>query len=367
MLHKEDEMTPSERMSALNKGEEVDRMPIALILAANMGCTLGMTYRQAFESAENRALCQLKAYELFGYDGLGVTYSLHGLGIALGAEIKEPEDAPPSVEIPPIKDIRDLSVLDMEKITLKHDKLARLAYDSGRIILDKAGNEIGVGGALPGPFTSASSLLGTEQLLKSTKRYPEELHKVLQFCTDAVIELGKEFLKEDIMVGLMDPVASGTLIRRDKYNEFVFPYTKKIVEEWKKFKPDLKIDCHVCGDTTDILENMADTGIDSISLDNIVDLVTAKEKIGNKISVSGNVHPVDVMYQGTKKDVEDAVKSCYRKAWDFPKGFTINTGCDLPMHTPIENIYTYMKTARLCASFQASMNRHPNEIPPWEL
>ncbi len=353
MIHRDDEMTPIERSIALGKGQQVDRMPIALIFASNMGSILGMSYREVFGSALNRAKCQMKAYEEFGYDGLSVTYNLHGFGMVLGAGMREPEDAPPSIESVPVKNIMDLSKLDLDMICLKHDKLAKLAFDSGQIILDHLGEELKVSGALPGPFTAAASIVGTEALLKATVRNPEQVHKLLKFSADAAIQLGREFMAGDLGVGLMDPLASGSVISRKKYNEFVLPYTKQIVTEWRKIKPDLFLDYHVCGNTTEILESMAETGIDSISLDNSVDLELAKEKVGDKISLCGNVNPIEVMYDGNAGDVEEAVRTCFRKAWDSPLGFTICTGCDLPMHTPLDNVYSYMRAARKYARKQA--------------
>ena len=113
----------------------------------------------------------------------------------------------------------------------------------------------------------------------------------------------------------------------------------------------IKISMHICGDTTQNLVAMAESGVDTLSLDNMVDLADAKERIGDKVTISGNVNPIDVMLGGTPETVEKAVKECFRKGWGSPKGFVICTGCDTPMYAPFENIDAYMAAARKCAKY----------------
>ncbi|KZL91189.1 uroporphyrinogen decarboxylase family protein [Clostridium magnum] len=46
------------------------------------------------------------------------------------------------------------------------------------------------------------------------------------------------------------------------------------------------------------------------------------------------------------KKLEDAVINCVLEGYDSPKGYTIMSGCSLPVETPLENIQTKMETAR---------------------
>lgn len=231
-----------------------------------------------------------------------------------------------------------------------------MVVEAHKIIEDKLGDEISVGTSLPDPLTAASSLVGTEVLLKGFFKNPEKIHELLNFCSDGIINIAKVFIDANIQIGLADPVASGTIINKHLYDTFALPYTKKIVDACKAYK-NISFGYHVCGDTTKILESMPKTGVDGIGLDNLVDLEVAKEKIGHLVSLAGNVPPVDVMCLGNAEIIDYTIKECFRKAWDSPKGWTLTTGCDLPVQTPIENIYSYMKSARYYAKYPLDPKR----------
>lgn len=68
--------------------------------------------------------------------------------------------------------------------------------------------------------------------------------------------------------------------------------------------------------------------------------------MGDKVIITGNVPPVDVVYKGTKEDIFKSVKECIRKGHDSKKGYILSTGCQIPMHTPMENIEAFMEAGR---------------------
>jgi len=78
---------------------------------------------------------------------------------------------------------------------------------------------------------------------------------------------------------------------------------------------------------------MAEAGADCISIDNDASLLEAKQKIGQKVRLMGNVKPSETMLQGTVSDVKKAVFECVRQAYDNPKGYIVASGCSLPTDT----------------------------------
>jgi uroporphyrinogen decarboxylase len=102
----------------------------------------------------------------------------------------------------------------------------------------------------------------------------------------------------------------------------------------------------MCGNTSRIWKEMADTGAGVLSLDNAIDLARAKVEVGHRVPLLGNVHPTEVMYLGTPDDVRANVRACLAKAWDTPKGYILGLGCGLPIDTPPENILALVDAAR---------------------
>ena len=92
-MHKKDQMTPNERLGAFMTGKPMDRI-LAMPVACSMsGLALGMTHKEKRSSAINEANAQIACYERFGNDLAVVEYGLHGVGMALGSEMTDPEDA----------------------------------------------------------------------------------------------------------------------------------------------------------------------------------------------------------------------------------------------------------------------------------
>ena len=103
---------------------------------------------------------------------------------------------------------------------------------------------------------------------------------------------------------------------------------------------------HICGKTEAIWESIKELNISAFSLDNEVDIGEANRFFGDKIAVTGNIPPVDVIYNGSQEEIEESVRQCIEKAYDTPAGFVIAPGCNLPISTPIENVGCFMDAAR---------------------
>jgi uroporphyrinogen decarboxylase len=143
-----------------------------------------------------------------------------------------------------------------------------------------------------------------------------------------------------------EPTASGTLISAEQFKVFAKPYLKMYADriiERSGSGPTL----HICGNTSRIWSDMADTGATILSLDNQIDLADAKEAVGDRVCLMGNVRPIETLMKGTREQVLVEAKECLRKAHDNPKGYILSSGCGLPLDTPPENVVALMDAARI--------------------
>lgn len=364
-IRKMDEMTPMERSTALAKGEDVDRMPVLMMADLVMPELLGTTLKESERSPKSKAELQIAAYQMFGFDGVGMMHGLYSLPIALGGKFDETDDLPKTLLEPPVKDIHDLSCLDLDNVSLENDEAARFAFDAIRYIQEEVGDEISCGMNFTSPFTVSTGVVGTEAFLMACLREPEVATEVLDFVLAAQCKLAKTFLENGISVSTSDPVASCTVVNPKIYRKFAKPYEMRFAEFCSSYtgKP---LSIHICGNTTKILTDVADAGFCTFSLDNAVDLAVAKEAIGDRMQLVGNVDPVAMMRQGTPKQIRNSVRDCYKAAWDSPKGFTIHSGCDIPPGAPRENLKVYLEEAKLCAKEQVQGLRNPKESYIWD-
>ncbi len=343
-MHKDDLMTPKERIGNYFSGKEIDRIPILPFLGTIGGSVSGITLREGRASAQNQAFMQIKCYERLGNDLMNIDYGLHGLGAALGSKLNDPEDDIPAVSEYRLKDLSELSQLDISDCDSKKDLVLKQHLDATQILLEKYSDECGVDITVPGPFTAAASLYPVEKLLRSIRKSPEDVHKLMKLCTQGLKQVCSEFIKLGISITLCDPVASASILSVSNYNEYVKPYTAELVDHIHSLNTE--VGYHICGNTTKILKDMVSTGVDMLSLDSAVDMLYAKQTVGDGICLVGNVDPVNVIMLGTAEEIDEAVKKCFIDASDNKNGFIIATGCDIPSKTPLTNLDAFMSSAR---------------------
>ena len=104
---------------------------------------------------------------------------------------------------------------------------------------------------------------------------------------------------------------------------------------------------HICGDTTDKLHEIAETGADCLSLDYKVDMGVAKDAIGDRLCLAGNVDPVSVLDQGTLEDTRRACRVCIEAMGGGTDGYILTSGCDLPPTVKLDNIKAMLGMGRI--------------------
>lgn len=195
------------------------------------------------------------------------------------------------------------------------------------------------------PFSVCASVLGTEKMLRWMVREKEALHTLMEIITRNNEEYIKALASLGFSTGFCDPVYSTDLISPKQYEEFSFPYFTKNVKHVNKYckgEPNI----HICVHSKALWSLIKDIGIGNFSIDNCESPLDAKEAMGNTVTITGNVPPVEVMYLGSPADVEEAVKKCIDEGIDNPNGYILSTGCQIPKGTKIENIDAFMETRR---------------------
>ncbi|MBU5436554.1 uroporphyrinogen decarboxylase family protein [Tissierella sp. MSJ-40] len=345
---RKDQMTPKERMTAFAQGLEIDRIPCNPHMGVTMAPFIGITLKEYYHSAERMAELEIALFEKLRHDGVSVSATLRGVAEAMGSKMHYPDNNISLLLAPAVNSVDEIESLkpsDPEK-----DGKLPLVLKAIKIIKDKIGDEVNVGAGLAGPFSTAASVVGTENLLKWMLKYPKKVHTLMEIVTESNNRFIEKAAELGIGVGFSDPVSSTSLISVKQFNEFSAPYIKKSVDKMKSLT-GRSISIHICGTSKGIWESVMDTGVSSFSIDNVEDLAEAKKIMGDRITISGNVPPVDVMQKGTREDVLRAAKECIKKTYGSKKGYILSSGCQIPMYSPMENIDALMDAVRIYGSY----------------
>lgn len=337
-----DQMTALERLTAYGKGESVDRLPCVPIVGNGAARVLGCRISEFRGNGKLIAQAHLAAYRKFKYDTVRIFTDLYVLAEAMGAKVCYPADETAHLETPALASLKEIDRL--RPADPSRDGNLPSLLEALEIARDRVGSEVPVAGAIVCPFTTASFLIGTDNLIRMTHRDPEGVHRLCEVALASALNYAKAVIDLGCSAGLTEPVSSSTIISPAQFEEFSYPYLKRLSAYIHSRKKPVTL--HICGKTERIWGLMADSGADCISIDEIQDLAVAKRSVGDRVRLMGNVSPAATLLQGTPADVRKDTLACIRKAHDNPKGYIVASGCSLPTEVPFANIQAMVDTVR---------------------
>lgn len=337
-------MTPKETILCALRGETSPRVPVALIGAGTWSVNhSGTSFRELSTDASKMAEMIVKMSDILRSDIIYVGSGYPNFPVAaLGGKIKYRDIGTPDLEAPIVSSERDLARLDISLI--QKDRVLETIKEAYGMVKAKVGEEYVIALTAWGPFTLGARLIGEEIMMKALYRNPPFAERVVSYAAEMLMRFCDSLVSSgvlDVML-LGEPTASGDLISRKQFEQFVLPRIKEFAG-WVGRKGAHTI-VHICGNTTDRLDLYPLTGADCISLDHKTDIAKAREVLHGKICVAGNVDPVKILLQGTAQNVEDACRGVI-KAAGADGGFILMPGCDIPPTVPYENIRQFMRTA----------------------
>jgi len=266
------------------------------------------------------------------------------LAAAIGGKIKERPLGTPDLESHLVKETAD-EIVNTDVTIIENDPVIQNIREAARLVAKAIGDEYAVTVTAWGPFTLAGQMYGVEPMMKAALKKKDEVHKMMEFATKLVKQFYKPLVEEKVipLLAISDPTGSGDLISERMFRAFSLPRLQPLLV-WAK-EHGVYTWLHICGNTTDKLEAIAETGASCFSLDYKVNMATAKERVGKMIALAGNVDPVSVLNQKGPDDVRAASQACIDAA-SAGGGFILTSGCDLPPTISLENLQAMLGMAR---------------------
>ena len=240
--------------------------------------------------------------------GFWVEYGMAIEPSAFGCRVSWWKDSPASVS-PVLSDIsqaRELCVPEptthgLMPLVLHHQKWAQtqiqpLGY-SIRIV------------AARGPLALATHLRGVTEFLTDIKIEPDESHRLLDLCTETVIRWLQAQAENlpDVEGILVNDDIPGLLSPAD-YETFAHPYLKRIFDAF----PGMLRMHHNDANIQPFAEKFAEVGFDILNFSHTFDMADAYGRIGKKVTLMGNVPPLDILVRGTPDEVSVCAEYCLK-------------------------------------------------------
>ena len=334
-------MNSRERVLAHLEGQPTDRlplMPITMMFAADQ---TGAKY-QAY-ATDHRVLveAQLRTAERFDLDYVSAISDLAREAADFGAAVEYFEDQPPAFDennslLADKKMLARLKMPDPLGGGRMHDRVKALA-----LFKERVGREKFIEGWVEGPCAEGADLRGINTLMLDFFDDPEFVRDLFALAVENALRFAKAQVEAGAdIIGVGDAAAS--LVGPMIYEEFVWPFEKQLVDGLNRLGARVRL--HICGNTRPILEGIGRLGCDIVDLDSMVPMDEARAKMGPQPFLLGNLDPVRELLHGTPASITGAVARCHQQSG---ARYIIGAGCEVPLHTPPENLcalFNYAKT-----------------------
>ncbi len=326
-------------------GEKVERPPVWMMRQAGRYMKIYRDLRDKYPSFRERSENPNLSYEIsmqpfhaFKPDGVilfsDILTPLPGMGINFEiVESKGPLIENPIRTLNQIENLREL--IPSESLNFVGDVLTSLKKDIN--------NDATLLGFVGAPWTLAAYVVEGKSsknysIIKSMAfRESDLLHKLLDHFAKSIGEYLKFQIKSGAQIVQIFDSWAGQLSPQD-YDIFAGPYQKKVVDIVKKEYPNTPVILYISG-SAGVIERMAKTGIDIISLDWTVDIKEACVRIPEGIGIQGNVDP-GILF-GSKESITQRIDETFAKARG--KKYILNLGHGILPGTPEENAKTFFE------------------------
>lgn len=240
----------------------------------------------------------------------------------------------------PIKNEDDLNALLSGKEAT--DKLTYV-YETIKLLKKQLPDDKALIGFTGAPWTLATYMIEGQ----GTKTYslckkimysnPEFLHKILRKLTDVVkLYLENQILSGADVVQIFDSWAAA--IEPGRYDEFSWKYMVEIAEYIKDKYPHIPVIMFPKGVAAFIERGLVYGKFDVFGVDWGTPMALAKEKLGNKYVLQGNMEPCRLYSKEETTKCVEAIQSIMQG-----KGHIFNLGHGILPDVPVENAIHFVK------------------------
>jgi uroporphyrinogen decarboxylase len=338
-------MTSVERCLTVIRGGIPDRVPVCLHNFMVAAKEAGTPLEQYLTDPEAAARVHLQAVEKYGHDCILIDLDTTMLAEAMGARRDATANEPGHLAAPAIDSLEDVAKLS--PVDPQRDGRIPVLLEAVRIMARAVGDRVAIrANADQGAFALAALLRGMQDFMMDLAAEPDHpgIRQLLEVAYQSHIATHRALKDAGAhFTSLGDSAAGPDVISPAMFERFARPYQERLVRELAA--DGIFTVIHICGNTTTILEQLAQYPRCGFELDYKTDLHRAKATAGVNHVLWGNVDPSGIIARGTPAQVRATTRQLI-EAWRPGGNFILNSGCAIPASTPAENLHAFVQAAR---------------------
>jgi len=320
---------------ALFNHQKLDAPPLfSGLISVNEGglASEGLQFHETHYDAVVMARAAASTYLVSGFGSAVVPLDMYVEAEVLGANVDFMEDseraAYPRVTEFLYKSVEEFNTKNTKGTKVETEGRIPLVCEAIKLLKEDVGNEIAIGGYIPGPFTLLSLLVETMELYTSMRRRPEEIYPALEITTQVLTSVGNAYHQAGAdFLTIHEMGGSPGVLGPKRFESVVLPHLQSLTSVLPG-----PVVLSACGNTNGAMKLLAASDADALSVDQTNVLVKSREELPD-VLLFGNLDPMRTIGQGTPDEITEAVASVISSGAD-----AVWPGCDLYLGTPTENL-----------------------------
>ena len=323
-------MKPRERVLNALAGKKVDRPPVCNptnVATVELMDLVDAPFPDACRDPELAARLAATGYTELGFDSVMPYFTIIQESSALDCDMQwEDKDNWPTVRMyrPIWKGPDDIRI---PKGFLEHPDNQTIVK-SIEILHRELGDEVAVIGKTMGPWTLSYHVFGVENFLLMTVDDPDMVKRCLEKLKEISVLFGEAQIAAGADALTFPDHATGDLVSGEYYKEFLLEIHQEMAERLK-----VPLILHICGNTLDRLDYIAQSGMACFHFDSKNDPQAAMDIAAGRIRLVGNLNNPELLYARGPEEVREAVYACMDAGVDM-----IAPECAIPLATKLQNL-----------------------------
>ena len=337
-----EEMSHRERLFAAFERSSYDRAPCPGITqtgTVELMEASGAFFPEAHKDAEKMAKLAWAAFEHAGLEGIRVPFIIYTEALAVGTELfKWEKDNMPMVKKYPFSSVEEAA----EKLEVPNPREAesmRVVLDAIELLKPKCDAEkLPLTGHAVGAFLLAFGVVDFMNAMIAFKKSPESFREIWEKTKELVITWSEAMIDAGADVIFYNCAALGNF-RPDDYEKYGFSIDRECIRKIKEKGAYVLV--HVCSDIRPVLDHVVKLGADAISVSEVVKIEDIRKRVGDDVTLMGNVNQVFTLIKRGPEEVMAEAKACIEAGTDI-----LAPGCGFGTKTPLANMRAMVEAAK---------------------
>jgi [methyl-Co(III) methanol-specific corrinoid protein]:coenzyme M methyltransferase len=287
---------------------------------------VGVFFPEAHLNAEQMAALAAAGHTVLGLDNVAPLFSVWHESAAMGCQVDwGTRGRMPDCRYPLYDSITD-------DITIPDDVLdhpaCQVPLQGIRLLRQRLGGEVAIVGKVFGPWTLGYHMFGVEEFLISTILNRDALRKAIASLRELIVRFGVAQIEAGADALCLADHATRDLCSPLNYRDFLMEVHRELNQRLA-----CPLILHICGDTSDRIPYIKQTGIACFHFDSKVPAREARRLAGKQLALMGGTSNLEVIRRGTPERIRADAAEKIASGIDI-----IGPECAVPLDAPYRNI-----------------------------